>query len=185
MHTQPAASHLAILALFVFAALPLHAQNPDLVPHASPSCGPANAQFQVTTSNTHTQPQIDPGKALIYLVEEQKFRAFRNVTVRVGLDGQWVGATRGDSYLYFPVDPGEHHLCVDFLSELLEPARQVALYGFTAQPGKTYYFRARTMASVSENGSRNIAILDLDLLNDDQGKLLVANSPQSASHPKK
>jgi hypothetical protein len=104
-----------IAALLLFVALPVFAQNPDLIPHAQPACGATSAQFQVTRSNTHTEPQVDPGKALIYLVEEQKFRAFRDVTVRVGLDGQWVGATRGASYLSFAVEPGEHHLCVDFL----------------------------------------------------------------------
>jgi hypothetical protein len=88
--------------------------------------------------------------------------------VRVGLDGKWVGATRGTSYLSFAVEPGEHHLCVDLHSEFLEPRRLVSLYGFTAQARKTYYFRARTMASVSSGGKRDIAVLDLDLVNDDQ-----------------
>jgi hypothetical protein len=182
MKSQLVALHLIIPALLLFfAALPVFAQNPDLVPRAQPACGAATAQFHVTKSNIHTEPQVDPGKALIYLVEEQKFRAFRDVTVRVGLDGEWVGATRGDSYLSFAVEPGEHHLCVDFLSQFLKPGRLVSLYGFTAQAGKTYYFRARTTAS----GSRDVAFLDLDLVNDDEGKLLVANSPLSVSHPKK
>jgi hypothetical protein len=185
MKRQLVASHLTIPALLLFVALPVFAQNPDLVPHAQPACGVATAQFQVTTSNTHVETQVDPGKALIYLVEEQKFRVFHDVTVRVGLDGEWVGATRGTSYLSFAVEPGEHHLCVDFLSEFLEPGRLVSLYGFTAEAGKTYYFRARTMASISSSGRRDIASLDLDLVNDDQGKLLVANSPLSVSHPKK
>lgn len=109
----------------------------------------------MTTSDTHAETEVDPGKALIYLIEEQKLRVFRDVTVRVGLDGKWVGAIRGTSYLSFAVEPGEHHLCVDFPSEFLEPGRLVSLYGFTAQAGKTYYFRART-------GNRDIAVLDLD-----------------------
>jgi|HubBroStandDraft_1064217.scaffolds.fasta_scaffold32547_3 hypothetical protein len=182
-HVVP--SRLTILAVLLFGALPAYAQNPDLVPHAQPACGAANAQFQVTTSDTHAETKADPGKALIYLVEEQKLRVFRDVTVRVGLDGKWLGATRGTSYLSFALEPGEHHLCVDFLSEFLEPGRLVSLYGFTAEAGKIYYFRARTMASVSSRGNRDIAVLDLDLVNDDQGKLLVANSPLSVSHPKK
>lgn len=183
MKSQLVASRLTILALLVFGAVPVYAQNPDLVPHAQPACGTATAQFQVTTSNEHTEPQVDPGKALIYLVEQQKLRVFRDVTVRVGLDGKWVGATRGTSYLSFAVEPGEHHLCVDFHSDFLEPGRLVSLYGFTAEAGKTYYFRARPLASSS--GNRDIAVFDLDLVNDDQGKLLVANSPLSVSHPKK
>jgi hypothetical protein len=183
MKNQLVASRLTILALLLFGALPVYAQNPDLVPHAQPACGTAAAEFQVTTSNARAELQPDLGKALIYLVEEQKFQVFRAITVRVGLDGKWVGAARGTSYLSFAVEPGEHHLCVDFLSEFLKPGRLVSLYGFTAEAGKTYYFRARTMASSS--GNRDSAVLDLDLVNDDQGRLLVANSPLSASHPKK
>lgn len=185
MKSQLVASHLAIPALLLFVGLPVFAQNPDLVPHAQPACGAATAKLQVTTSYTRTEPQVDRGKALIYLVEEQKLRVFRDVTVRVGLDGEWVGATRGTSHLSFAVEPGEHHLCVDFLSEFLEPERSVSLYGLTAESGKTYYFRARTIASLSSSGDHNIASLDLDLVNDDEGKLLVANSPISVSHPKK
>ncbi len=185
MKRQLAASRLKMLALLLLGAVPVYAQNPGLVPHAQPACGVAAAQFQATTTDQHAETQVDPGKALVYLIEEQKFRVFHDVTVRVGIDGKWVGATRGTSYLSFTVEPGEHHLCVDAVSGLLEPARLVSLYGFTVEAGRIYYFRARTMASGSSSGNRDIAILDLDLLNDDQGKLLVANARLSVSHPKK
>jgi hypothetical protein len=184
MKAQFIASYPTIAILFVGLSVPVVAQNPDLVHNAPPACGGTTAQFQVSLSDTHTDPQVDPGRALIYLVEEQKFRLFHDVTVRVGLDGAWVGATRGTSHLSFAVEPGEHHLCVDFLSDFLEPGRLVSLYGFTAEAGKTYYFRARTMASTSGSRRPDSVSLDLDLVNDDQGKLLVANSPVSVSHPK-
>ena len=83
MKDQLVASRLTIFALLVFGALPIYAQNPDLVSHAQPSCGTATAQFHVTASNTLTEPQVDLGKALIYLVEEQKLH-YHDVTVRVG-----------------------------------------------------------------------------------------------------
>jgi hypothetical protein len=185
MKPQFVAAYLAIAMLLLGLSVPVAAQNPDLVHNAQPACGAPAAQFHVSLNNTHTEPQVDPAKALIYVVEEQKFRVFRDVTVRVGVDGAWVGATRGTSYLAFAVEPGEHHLCVDFLSDFLKPGRLVSLYGFTAEAGKIYYFRARTAASVSSSGRRDIASLDLDLANDDQGKLLVANSPLSISRPKK
>jgi len=34
--------------------------------------------------------------------------------VRVGLDGNCAGANRGTSYLWFPIEAGEHHFCVDW-----------------------------------------------------------------------
>jgi len=169
----------------VLVASSAFAQNPDLVPHAQPACGPMNVQFQVKTDSTqHPDAQPEAGKALVYVVEEQKFRVFRDVTVRVGLDGEWVGATRGTSYLAFTVEPGEHHLCVDFLSDFLTPGRLISLFGLNAEPGKLYYFRARTTASGGNASRHDIASLELDLLNDDQGRLLVANAPLSISHPK-
>jgi len=164
------------------------AQDPALVPHAQPACGPMNVQFQVKTdASQHPDPQVDGGKALVYVVEDQKFKAVREATVRVGVDGTWVGATRGSSYLFFMLEPGEHHLCVDWTAAFV--GRLVSLFGLTAEAGKVYYFRARTTGGppsvVAENGAEDTASLDLDLMNADEGKLLVASSPFSVSNPKK
>jgi hypothetical protein len=175
MNARLIATHLSLLMVLILGA-PAFAQDPDLVPHAQPACGKWNVHFQVKTDNTHPKPQVDPSKALIYVVEVS------DATVRVGLDGKWAGATRGRLYLWLAVDPGEHHLCVDALSDVVELGRPVSLYGFTAEAGKTYYFRARATLSFS---SRWHPDLDLDLVNDDEGKLLVANASLSISHPKK
>ncbi len=149
-----------------------------------------NVRFQIKTDQRQRlEPQIETGKALVYVVEDQRFKAVRDVTARIGLDGTWVGATRGNSYLFFTVEPGEHHLCADWMSDLLPSGRAVALFGFTAESGKTYYFRARTTGgppSLAErNGLDDTAFIDLNLVNSDEGKLLVASSPLSVSHPKK
>jgi hypothetical protein len=50
---------------------------------------------------------------------------------------------------------------------------------FTAEPGGVYYFRSRVIFT------RQDYIFDLDPLNSDQGKFLVASSAFSVSHPKK
>ncbi|MGB8061989.1 MAG: DUF2846 domain-containing protein [Candidatus Sulfotelmatobacter sp.] len=166
------------------------AQNPDRVPHAQPACGPLNAEFQINMDNSQSPDfQAENGKALVYVAEDQKFQAAKDVTARIGLDGAWVAATRGDSYVFFSVDPGEHHLCADWRSSFLAAGRLVSLFGFTAEAGKVYYFRVRTMGGPSSMLDRSSldesASLDLDLINSDQGKLLVSTSPYSASHPKK
>jgi len=50
-------------------------------------------QFQIKTDAARPpEPQVEGGKALIYVVEDQKYKAVRDVTVRIGLDGAWVGA---------------------------------------------------------------------------------------------
>jgi hypothetical protein len=99
-----------------------------------------------------------------------------------------VGATRGNSYFVLSVVAGEHHLCVDWVSSWVPSGRVVARYGFTAEAGKVYYFRARTIGGLpSLTGDRSDygAWVDLDLVNVDEGKMLVASSPLAISHAKK
>ncbi|HZC22253.1 MAG TPA: DUF2846 domain-containing protein [Candidatus Binatia bacterium] len=172
------------LASFAFA------QNPDRVPHAQPACGPLNAEFQTKIDyNQSADFHPESGKALVYVAEDQKYHAARDVTARIGLDGAWVGATRGNSYIFFSVDPGEHHLCTDWRSGFLANGRLVSLFGFTAEAGKVYYFRVRTTGGPSSMLDRSAldesATLDLDLISGDEGKLLVSTSPYSDSRPKK
>jgi hypothetical protein len=148
-----------------------------------------NVHFQTVSDAQPPDPQLEAGKALVYVIEDQRFKGIRDATARVGVDGAWVGATRGDSYLFFTVEPGDHHLCADWVSSLVPGGRAVALYGFTAEAGRIYYFRARTIggpASMAEkNGLGDAASIDLDLVNSDEGKYLVASKPFIASHTKK
>jgi hypothetical protein len=84
----------------------------------------------------------------VYVVEDQQFKYVKDVTTRVGLDGAWVGANRGNSYFVFLVEPGKHHLCADWLnakspghmSGTSYANRLVSLAEFTAEVGKEYYF---------------------------------------------
>jgi hypothetical protein len=95
------------------------------------------------------------------------------------MNGTWLGANRGNTYLFFSVDPGEHHFCVDWTSSG-SPGRLVSLASLIAEPGKVYYLRARA------NGGRyTFPSLDLELVNSDEGKLLVASSASSQSAIKK
>lgn len=166
---------------------------PFVFGQASPpaaACGKIGTHFQIKNEPAGpTKVQPLPGKALIYVVEDQLFKAVRDVTVRVGVDGAWVGATRLNSYLYFSVEPGEHHLCADWLSSLLSNGRAVAFFGLNAEAGKTYYFRARTLGGPPSMGERNgiydTATIDLDLINSDEGKFLISQRPFSNSHAKK
>jgi hypothetical protein len=150
------------------------------------ACGPAQTQFRVrasASSDAHLQA-ADPSEGMIYVIEEQKFSLVNDVTIRVAADGAWVGADRGNSYLFFSVEPGEHHLCADWIADYLPAGRLISLSSLTAEAGKTYYFRARTTRSDTGRWG-NAMILDLDLLNSDEGKLLVASSTLAVSHPKK
>jgi len=153
------------------------------------ACGPMDVQFQIKTNQSQgPDVQAEPGKALVYVVEDQRFKAAREVTVRIGLDGAWIGATRGNSYLSFSVDPGEHHLCANLMPGLLSSNRLVSLFGLNAEAGKVYYLRARTSggrsSALDRSGWDDTLSIDLDLVNGDEGKFLVAFSPVSVSHAK-
>jgi hypothetical protein len=99
-------------------------------------------------------------------------------TVRVGLDGAWIGANQGNTYFSFTVTAGEHHLCSNWQSNLERYSSMYSLANFTAEAGKAYYFRTR--AWFSYQAPR----FDLEALNSDEGNYLVAASPQAFSHPK-
>jgi hypothetical protein len=93
------------------------------------------------------------------------------------MDGVWVGANHGNSYFSVSVEPGEHHVCATLQSSLV--AQRVELAHFTAAVGKIYYYRTRLIMS------RSMELLDLDSIDSDQGKYLIASFPLSVSAPKK
>ncbi len=168
------------LVLLVF-AVSACAQD-AIVSAAQAACGPSNAEFRVSQDRSHPVRNPEEGKALVYVVLDQKYKLLHDVTARVGVDGAWVGANHGDSYLFFAVKPGEHHLCTDWTSwrsDFIPGGRLVSLQNFTAEAGQTYYFRAKTTGGRDEKPS-----LDLDPINSDEGKLLVASFPLSISEAK-
>jgi hypothetical protein len=173
-----------VLVVFLF-SVSAFAQDFS-VTAAESACGPSNIQFAIKTNNNeHRFSQPDPGKALVYVVEDQKFKVVNDVTARVGIDGTWVGANRGNSYFSFSVEPGKHHFCTDWVSGFLPNGRLVSLTSVTAEAGAIYYLRIRTSASPTSGKAGAGASIDLDLVNEDEGRLLVASSELSRSHQKK
>jgi len=174
-----------LLTLVLLGSACASAQDEVAVVHATAACGPDSAQFEIKIDRSrHPLGTVEPGKALVYVIEDQKTKFIKDVTTRVALNSSWVGANRGDSYFFFTVEPGENHLCADWESPFLAADRLISLAHFTAEAGKVYYFRARTTGS-SGSGAGNhqdqLPSLDLELVNDDQGALLVASSPFSSS----
>ena len=150
------------------------------------ACGPLDIRFDVTAEeNQHPTGQPEEGKALVYVVQDGEFICLLcSTTTRVGEDGKWVGANDGQSYFYFYVTPGEHHFCTDQQTKS-EDNRIAALAPLTAEPGKTYYFRARVRLRFERERDERVWILDLDPINSDEGQLLVASSNFSTWRMKK
>lgn len=168
------------LVLVLFAACAF-AQDQAAVTTAEAGCGPKDVRFDAKEDATqHPVPQPESGKALVFVVQEfGEVQCKGCALTKVGVDGNWVGANQGNSYFSFAVDPGEHHLCANWQSRLEWRSRAFALTNFTAEVDKVYYFRTRLFSTRSDY------VFDLDLVNTDQGKLLVASSAFSISHVKK
>jgi len=168
------------LAAFLIAPVRLPAQSAV----GAPGCGPDNEHFDVKTKKTERpEIKIDPAKALVYfLQDDREFESIPRPVVRMGIDGKWVGATHGNSYFFTTVDPGEHHLCASWQTNVTigEPKQGGALH-FTAEAGQIYVFSVRDRW-FREHGSKPLIFEPID---SDQGKLLMNQFALATSKPRK
>jgi hypothetical protein len=146
---------------------------------ATAACGPEKTNFKVTLDKSQkTLAEPEPAKARVYFFHDAGTAATVGYpTTKLGMDGEWVGANHSNSYFSVSVEPGEHRVCATLQSSLV--AQRVELAHFTAAAGKIYYYRTRLIMS------RSVELLELDPLDSDQGKYLIASFPLSVSAPKK
>ncbi len=156
-------------------------------PVVAAACGPKDVRYEAKLDESqHPPAQPEPGKALVYFIQDIGVTNCIGacITTRIGLDGAWVGANQRNSYFSVPVEPGEHHVCASPQSRFLPKASAkyagvlLALRHFTAEEGKVYYFRMRSFGAPSQQ------IFDLDPVDADQAKYLMAYYPLSVAHPK-
>ena len=94
---------LCVLCLVIsVGAWPVLGQDDATVARTAAGCGPSGEMFNVQTTDVkHPVGQTEPGKALVYFLVD----FVTAPTMRVGVDGNWVGANDGKSYFFFQVDP--------------------------------------------------------------------------------
>jgi hypothetical protein len=144
---------------------------------ATSACGPQSGSLQVKLdASQHTLAQPDPGKALVYFIQEKGSDSFA-VTTRIGIDGEWVGANKNSSYFAVSVEPGEHHVCANVQSFRGHP---VGFVHFTAEAGSVYYFGARIVYGEGSN-----LYFSLGAVDSDQARYLIDSLALSVSTPKK
>lgn len=163
-----------VMPLFAASAF---AQAPPTASTAA--CGPEKVSFKEKLDESqHTLAQPDPGKARVYFFHDAGTSiSLGYPTVKLAMDGAWVGANLGNSYFSVSVEPGDHHVCVTLQSSLVDQRMELA--HFTAEAEKVYYYRTRLVMS------RSVELLELDLIDSDQAKYLIASVSLSVSNPKK
>jgi hypothetical protein len=163
----------ALLIPFVFVAFTsAWAKTPSLPPIPS-SCGAKDASFNVTLDKSqHSLVQPEAGKARIYFIREGITGG--SGPVMFGIDGAWAGASHGSSYFSISVDPGERHICVASPYFYRVTQLAVVLAHIQTETGKTYFYRIRDYQE-----------LQIDPIDSDEAKYLVAFYPLSVSSPKK
>jgi len=173
----------AAILILLFAS-PVLAQNKLVDTAIAPGCGADDSKFEVKTDQSqHPVTHPEAGKALIVFIEDDTdFSSTPKPTTRAGLDGGWVGATHGNSYFSFSVDPGEHHLCASWQKAvILRQGHKAAVAHFTAEAGNVYFFRVKNSWHL-DHGTAEIAFAPLD---SDEGLLLASKFALSTSNPKK
>lgn len=173
MIRNPAGLFAAVACLL---ALPVAAQQLSSAASFG-ACGNPNTRFNVRNEQALRNFTPDSGKALVYFIEKDA-GGFLAGHTRIGVDGHWVGATRGDSYFTLSLDPGVHHICADtHMGKLWTSNQETALAHFTAEPGAIYYFETKNLAL--ENETIDVSLIPLD---SDQGASLAGSYPVSIFH---
>lgn len=136
-------------------------------------------QFKAGAASSSTAPE--PGKALVFFIEKDLTAGvLATPSTQLGVDGQWVGGTHGDSYFYFSLDPGVHHLCA-YTRFGGVGGRGLAFAHFTAQAGGVYYLAAKNTRLRGDE----LVDVALVLLDEDEGKYLSGGAQLVTSQLKK
>jgi hypothetical protein len=174
---------LAFFASALLLASSLHGQDPS-DSRAAAGCGPAKVQFLIKTEKTpRVSAQPEPGKALIYVfseyVSDPQYQPGGHITIRVGMDGNWMGASYQSSFLVFNIEPGAHRFCSDvqsiFASKNLNTTTTL-----NAEANKIYYYRLALV-----NNSVQAIHMVLCPLDEADGLLMLSSSVLSIWQPKK
>jgi len=170
---------IVLSILFAVIASSTFAQEPAPTASIRGGCGPSDAYFDVKTDRKqHPVAPPDAGKALVYVFEDIE----RGPTMKVGLDGAWIGANKGKSYFFFSVYPGDHQVCTNWQSGTFkETSKRIgSAMTLKAEAGKTYYLR--TQIYERSEHDHNVKLEPVETA---EGQFLISASAFSTSHPKK
>jgi hypothetical protein len=146
------------------------------------ACGTDSRNYTFQTDSDISIPSPAKGMATLVLIEDQlQDRPGHTACIKcasqltLGMDGQWIAATRGFSHTAVSVPAGEHHFCVSNSLPIVAPDALPAMLGLHVEAGKTYFVRGRLARYYQEH----VAVLDFTQINEDEGRYLVSMSKRS------
>lgn len=178
-----------VLLLSYFSFAPIGAMSSTVLPDA---CGNEKVSFDIELQKGAPAPAAEASKGqVIFLEKSEKPPAIGcisagvscNDVTRFGVDGAWVGATKGNSYVSVSLEPGLHHLCAVLGKEIhAEP--------LTVEAGHAYYFQVEYKAEGRQYGTAREPNYQIEknvrfsILNEDEGRYRVKASALSVATPK-
>jgi len=169
-----------LLVALLFASPILAQEQTASAPAATRGgCGPSELQFDVLTNkNQHPLAPAESGKAVVYIFEDME----HGPTMKVGLDGAWVGANKGKSYFFFSIEPGDHQVCTNWQSGFFKKTalRIGSAMTLKAEAGKVYYLRVQVYERSEQDHN-----VKLEPVETAEGQFLISASAFSTFHPKK
>jgi hypothetical protein len=174
--------------LVVISGATLFAQGQQEAARSAAGCGPNEVQFKVSSDKSaHLFAEAKDDKPLVYVFGDQDIDNVAlhigGVITRWGVDGEWVGATDRRAYFSFAVAPGEHRLCTIRQSSVRSVSDIAAARTFTADAGKTYYFR--THIPVHNKDAVRADEVELLPVDPAQAQILIGKSAFSSSSIKR
>ncbi|MGA2808848.1 MAG: hypothetical protein ABSE87_11990 [Terracidiphilus sp.] len=144
------------------------------------ACGREEVKLNVTTQKRQPGgPAASADRSTLIFVQRNSLCVGCSTT-RVGLDGTWVGADKGNSFFAVTVAPGEHHVCASWGAPLARTENKIGLTELTAEAGQMYYFEI----AVERYGRDDVPIMQLKPISNDLGAFLVARSKESVATSK-
>lgn len=140
------------------------------------ACGAMDVNFSVQETAMQSVTSALDGKALVYVFEDvQSVPLTPAVNFRVGLNGNWIGALKGNTYMGFAVDPGVQHLCIAVQGHaLFQLQKGITLRQLQLEAGKTYFLRVRQIL-----GKEALPLVFVEPVDADEAALLMQTMQQA------
>jgi Protein of unknown function (DUF2846) len=104
-------------------------------------CGNDAIQYKAKAEKGGSIPAPEAGKAQLVFIQTHEGDGEGMPLSRFAVDGEWVGAAKGRSYVVVSIAPGEHKLCASRQSSIRMEKENAGADHVNAEAGKTYYFQ--------------------------------------------